>query len=184
MMTGERLVGLDLSVAVFREWALSDWTSPTTRGMLAEFLVRCVLNLEHEASPEWEYVDIHTPSGTIEVKSSAYLQTPTGSEPKFPKFEIAPKRNAWSNKYNRWIEENNPRRRATCYVFCAEVCKDWESFNPLDLRQWSFVVLPTKLIDRDFGDQKTVALSVLTRKYTVVKFADLADSIEKAMNFE
>ena len=75
----DEIAGLDRSVDEFRRWVLSDWKSPTTRALLAEFYVRCALGLDSELARDWEHVDIILGSGRkIEIKASAHLQPGKG----------------------------------------------------------------------------------------------------------
>ncbi len=45
-MNQDEFVGLNRSVGEFRRWVLSDWKSPTTRALLAEYYVRCALGCD------------------------------------------------------------------------------------------------------------------------------------------
>ena len=181
----DEFVGLDRSVDEFRSWVLSEWKSPTTRALLAEYYVRCALGCDHELAQDREYVDILLEDGgTIEVKTSAYLQPVRGGELKrtSPRFDIKEKTWAWSNELSDWKQSEAPKRWADCYVFCLENADNPAAYDPLNLSQWEFFVLSTSRIDETFGRQKTVAIGRLRQEgFRSVAFSDLASEISKIM---
>ena len=87
----DKFVGVNRSVDDFRRWVLSDWQSPTTRALLAEYYVRCATGTDGEPAGDWEYVDIILKDGMkVEVKSTAYLQPAgdVGLKMTNPRFDI------------------------------------------------------------------------------------------------
>ncbi|MDE2791265.1 MAG: hypothetical protein OXI81_12700 [Paracoccaceae bacterium] len=180
----ETFAGLDRSVDEFRRWVLSDWKSPTTRALLAEFFVRCITSTDSESAEDWNYVDIEWADGTtLEVKCSAYLQPKR--EGKLvqtpPRFDIGKKIWAWSNRKGDWLPEpDEPRRWADIYVLCLEKETDPDSYNPLDLSQWEAFVIPTSRLDENFPDQKTVSVKRLLQEgFQPVGFDRLGPEIER-----
>src|SRR6185503_5716161 len=60
----------------FWRWSASDLVSNASRGILAEYIVACALNIADGVRGDWDAYDLLTPSGVkIEVKSAAYLQS-------------------------------------------------------------------------------------------------------------
>ena len=182
--TNERFVGLDRSVDEFRRWALSDWRSPTTRGMLAEYFVRCATATDGRPAGDWNYVDIECSDGmTIEVKCSARLQPGKGGElvRRNPSFSIRQMTGAWSNREWAWLPKpDKPRRWADVYVLCLENETDPLKYDPLDLSQWEFFVIPTFRLDEKFGNQKSVSVSRLQQEdFRTVKFDILKSEIDR-----
>ena len=180
----DKFVGVNRSVDDFRRWVLSDWESPTTRALLAEYYVRCATGADSEPAGEWEYVDIILKDDTtIEVKCTAYLQPAGGAGLKRtnPGFDIEKKKYAWNTKSWQWEAESSaPRRRADCYVLCLENMKEPEAYNPLNLTQWEFFVVSKSRIDEMFGDQKTVTVGRLKQEgICSVSFDDLACAISR-----
>lgn len=185
-MRQDEFVGLDRSVDEFRRWVLSDWTSPTTRALLAEYFVRCALGCENELPQDWDYVDIILKSGkTIEIKASAFLQPAGDGELKetIPSFDIKEKKWAWSNELWGWKPPSEPPKRwADCYVFCLVNMESREAYNPLDVSQWEFFVLPTSRINETLGRQKTVAVGRLQQEgFRSVTFSGLAAGTSLAL---
>ena len=54
-------------------------------------------------------------------------------------------------------------RSADCFVFALHAEKDEEIANILDLGQWKFYVLSTKVVEAHFGSQKSVSLGQMKR---------------------
>lgn len=54
-------------------------------------------------------------------------------------------------------------RRSDVYVFCLLHHQDKQTLDPLDLDQWTFYVLPTRVLDERCPVQKTIRLSSLKR---------------------
>jgi hypothetical protein len=55
------------------------------------------------------------------------------------------------------------KRQADVYVFCLLAHKDKATLDPLDLSQWEFYVLPSKVPDEKLPTQKTISLAGLLR---------------------
>lgn len=75
-LTGDQqFVGLDADVQQFWRFALGDLRMNNARGYLAEFIVGKALGLGDIRRTEWDAYDLIWDGITIEVKSSAYLQS-------------------------------------------------------------------------------------------------------------
>lgn len=147
----------NLLLVDYWRWSGSVLLDNTTRGILAEFLVAAVLDLHKKPRREWDESDLRMASGTtIEVKSSAYVQSWKQSKFSIIEFGIAPHRgwNAETGEYREGI-----KRWADIYVFC--VFNGEEPLHPLDTNKWEFYVLPTKTLDEECPEQKTIRLSSL-----------------------
>jgi hypothetical protein len=166
--------GLNRSVAQFREWALGDLKSPTTKGMIAEYLVRCAIGLDKAPALDWDYVDIRTPLGSIEVKSSSALSGGPVHRPVRPKFGIEIK-TPWDAIANDWAPHDPTRRHADVYVFCLHGETDSRQADPLDTTQWQFWIVPSVRLTAECGHSaKTVSVSRLSKIVQSVSFGDLA----------
>ncbi len=154
-------------VDAFHAWALpAAMTSPTARGLLAEYLVRRAVGETTQPAEDWHYVDIECKNGlTIEVKCSAYLQPRKDNtlvKIRSPKFSISQKKGAWCNREWNWKPPpESPKRWADIYVLCLECETDPERYAPLDLSQWEFFVIATAEIDRTFKNQDSVTVGRL-----------------------
>lgn len=162
----------------FWSWAHSDLMGNTERGILAEYIVACSLGIEDQEREDWAPYDLLSKEGIkIEVKSSGYLQTWGQKKLSSPVFGIQ-KTFAWDPETNTYEEEK--KRQADVYVFCLHAHTDPESANPLDLSQWKFYVLPTKVLNEKIENQKQISLSSIIRLGAAeCKFCDLRSSIQQ-----
>ena len=150
-----------LKLADFWAWSSSDLLNNAKRGVLAEFLVASDLGIADGFRIEWDAYDLTTPSGiTVEVKSAAYLQSWKQDKLSDIGFSIAQSK-AWSPLTNRFSTES--KRQADVYVFCLLDHKDKSTVNPMDLNQWRFFVLPTTILDEEYGSMKRISLTKLLR---------------------
>ena len=167
-----------LQLLDYWRWSGSELLGNTTRGILAEFLIATALGLHKEPRREWAGFDFRMASGTtIEVKSSAYVQSWEHSKPSVIKFGIAPRFWNWDPETGESIGGTVKQRWADIYVFCVFTKKE-PPFDPLDTDAWDFYVLSTKVLDRELPEQKTIRLSSL-EKLSPRKccYADLKETI-------
>lgn len=160
----------------FWRWAYSEPAGNTMRGILAEYLVATALGAETDTRREWDAVDIRTSQGwAVEVKSSAYMQSWEQKKLSDIKFSIAPSA-AWDARTN--IQSKDVRRNADVYVFCVLHHRDKRTLDPLDLEQWTFYVLPTRVLDERCPEQKKIGLAGLRRlSPSRTDYAGLADAV-------
>ncbi|MFF5476706.1 hypothetical protein ACFY5C_05005 [Streptomyces sp. NPDC012935] len=145
----------------FWSWACSDLANNTMRGVLAEYLVATALGAAAGTRTEWDTVDIRTPEGwRVEVKSTAYLQSWAQSGASNVQFGIVPAA-GWDARTGTTSAE--VLRRSDVYVFCLLHHQDKQTLDPLDLDQWTFYVLPTRVLDERCPGQKSIRPSSLKR---------------------
>ena len=145
----------------FWRWSASDLVSNATRGILAEYIVAHALGLAAGVRAEWDAYDLVTETGLrVEVKSAAYLQSWFHKMLSAIGFGIRPTL-AWSADTNELATER--KRQADVYVFCLLAHKDKATVDPLDLRQWTFYVLPSAVLDERCPTQKRIGLAGLLR---------------------
>ena len=175
----EPFIGMNNTLLDYWKWAHSDIASNAERGKLAEYLVKCAVDSSSPCRIEWDAVDVISPDGIrIEVKSSAYLQTWNCSKLSTILFGIAPKI-SWDGETNTYNESAN--RNSDVYVFCVFACTDPSIANPLDLNQWEFYVLSTKILNDKIPKQKTITLRSLLKLGAVkTDYFNLASAISSA----
>ncbi len=156
-------------------WQGSVLLDNTSRGILAEFLVASAFGLHRKPRREWDESDVSMASGTtIQVKSSAYVQSWEQSKPSVIEFGIAPHR-SWNAETGEFRE--GVKRWADIYVFC--LFKGKKPLHPLDTSKWDFYVLPTEVLDREVSEQKNIRLNPLKKlKPYECQYADLKKTIE------
>lgn len=170
------------TLADFWRWGASDLLSNALRGMLAEFIVGSALGcVDDDIRREWDAYDLEAKGIKVEVKSTAQLQTWHQDRCSKLSFDIA-KTTGWDARANQPLP-GPPCRRADVYVFCVLTADDKATVNPMDLRQWEFYVVATKLLD-ELGDQKTIALTSLVARFELapISYAKLADAVKDAAN--
>ena len=161
----------------FWSWAYSDPLDNAARGVLAEYLVALAPGATSEARKEWAAYDLTTPSGiTIEVKSSAYVQTWAQEKPSVIAFS-AYEAQGWDPLTNEYA--STPARSADIYVFCVLAHLDRSTINPLDTRQWDFYVTTSARLNETIGSQRSIRLNPLLTKVAPTKanFSELNDVI-------
>lgn len=170
---------LPISLLSFWQWSASDVVSNATRGILAEYIVTSAIGVSDSIRTQWDAYDIKTDSGIkVEVKSCAYVQSWGQKKHSSIKFGIQPTReeDMVSKKYSHLVV-----RQADVYVFCLLTHKDKNTINPLDLGQWVFYVLSTKVLNETIGAQKSISLSSLERLTpNKCKYSDLKASVFEA----
>ncbi|MFI7393273.1 hypothetical protein [Streptomyces tendae] len=178
--TGDEPIRVDGEVVAtlgdFWSWACSDLASNTMRGVLAEYLVATALGAAAGTRTEWDTVDIRTAEQwRIEVKSAAYLQSWAQSRPSDISFSIAPA-TGWDAQTGS--TSMDVLRRSDVYVFCLLHHQDKQTLAPLDLGQWTFYVLSTRVLDDRCPHQKTITLSSLQQLHPVqTDFSGLSKAV-------
>ncbi len=161
----------------FWQWSSSEILGNALRGVLAEYIVSIDIGCDGQVREEWDAYDLVTPEGIkVEVKSASYLQSWEQKELSKISFGIQPTR-VWesSNKYSKEV-----KRQSDVYVFCVLAHKDKETVDPLNMAQWDFYVVATRVLDEKVGEQKSISLSSLLKlnPHNCV-FGDMRDSIKR-----
>lgn len=172
----EPIAGTTATVRDFWAWCLSDLRTNTVRPMLAEFIVAQALGAESRPRIEWAAFDVLTPEKVrVEVKSSAYVQAWVQPRPSAISFGGLNSRT--------WSDGVGPAASATynadVYVFALVIAQDHASYDPLDVTQWSFWVLPRQVVEAT--GQKSLALSrVSALAGAPVAYGELAGAVSAA----
>ena len=164
-------------------WAYSDILNNTDRAVFAEFVVGRALGVTDAPRVEWDAVDLRYRGKTIEVKSSAYVQSwhQEDDPPSQISFDLR-EGLSWDAATNTYQVE--PRRAADCYVFCVYTETERSRANILDVDRWEFYVISTEEINRQLGSQQSVALSTierLTKPVGPVSYARLKERVDSAL---
>ena len=171
---------VNANISDFWKWFASNLVTNSLRGVLAEFIVALSIGKTKDIRLEWDAVDLITDSGIgIEVKSSAYIQS--WAQESYSKISFGIQQTkGWDAKTNIYTGEL--KRYSDVYVFCVLYEKDQDKINPLDLDQWDFYVLPTKVLDEGLGNQATLTLdSLLKRGPVKTDFFHLKNVIEQSV---
>ena len=175
-LTGaEPFVGLEGTVADFWRFAMGDLRTNNVRGYLAEYLVAKAVGATQQRV-EWDAYDVITPDGiTIEVKTSAYLQVWAQNKPSAISFTgLCAKTWTPQDGYSAASSYN-----ADVYVFCVQTAASHDAYDPLELKQWDFYVLPNSVVAAT--EQKSLGINrVRTLSNGAIKLDDLAAAIATA----
>ena len=165
---------LPIDVLSFWQWSSSELLGNALRGVLAEFIVASTIDVLDKPREEWDIYDLKTANGLkIEIKSSAYLQSWTQNKLSTIKFGIQPTGESQSNTTLR-------TRKSDIYVFCVLAHVDKASVDPLNLSQWDFYVLETRVLNEKIPTQKSIVLSSLLKlNPTKIKYNELGEEIAK-----
>ena len=113
------------------------------------------------------------------MKASGYIQSWPQERLSAINFSIRPTY-GWDSETNTYASDC--ARQSDVYVFCLLNHKEQDTINPLDTAQWSFFVLPTKVLNEKVGGQKTIALSgVIKLGAKETDFAGLREAILPAV---
>ena len=129
------------TVRDFWQFALGDLRMNNARGYLAEFIVGKALGIENLKRVEWDSYDLLFGDITIEIKSSAYLQS--WEQKKVSTLQFS---GLQGTRYHPRAPGNGEdplgkRFNAMVYVFCAHTQTEHESYDQLDIAQWEFFVV-------------------------------------------
>ena len=168
---------LPLDVLSFWKWSSSELLGNALRGVLAEFIVASTIDILDKPREEWDAYDLKTKTGLkIEIKSSSYLQSWEQVELSKIIFGIQPTSD-WDYSINKRSKEK--MRQSDIYIFCVLSHKDKNSVDPLDLSQWDFYILETKVLNEKVKTQKTITLSSLLKlNPSKIKYDNLKQEIE------
>lgn len=127
-------------------------------GFVAEFLIAQALSKdEPDNCNGWTVYDLGYRGKRIEVKATSYWQS-------WKKSQIISEIRNFSIRKTYLDYQNNKSEKARqndIYIFCLDKGKTEEAANPLNLDNWDFYVVPTKVINDTFSDQKVLSLKRL-----------------------
>ncbi len=127
------------SIVKFWRWIAGDLRDNALRGEFAEWLVGLLLDIPMDVRIGWDSVDHRHNGVKIEVKSSGYIQGWSQKAPSRIFFGPLVKR-AWNADLG--VLDEIPQLNADWYVFALETCREGPEYNPLDLSQWLFYIVP------------------------------------------
>ena len=174
-INGEKLPETLIS---FWQWSSSELVGNALRGKLAEFIVATATGCAEGVNQQWDAYDLVTPEGIkVEVKSAAYLQSWTQKKLSSIQFGIQ-RTFGWDASTNEHLSDQT--RQADVYIFCLLKHKDKSTVDPLNMSQWDFYVLSTKVLDQKLGRQKTMSLSTLLKlNPLIVKYGEIGEAVKQ-----
>ena len=169
-----------LTLSDFWQWSASDVVGNTERGALAEFIVGTAIGaetIEDGVRDAWGPYDLRAGDIKVEVKAAAYVQSWDQAHLSAITFGYA-KTRKWDPEAGTM--EDEPSRVANVYVFCLLKHQDQATLNPLDMSQWEFYVVPTRVLNERKRSQSSITLRSLRSFCDPVDFDGLRDRIRIA----
>lgn len=149
-----------------------------------EFLVAKALGIEESYNSDyWRLYDINYRGKRIEVKTSSYYH----AFKEHLNTNISERRVFGITKaYSDYKDKNSSyERQNDIYVFCLNTGKTPESSDPLDLNNWKFYVVPTKVINEECGDAKTISIQKIRKLgFEGVGYFEIKERIDNLVDDE
>ena len=152
--------GIELGFNVMDYWRFQFSNLVDNLGYVAEFLIAQALSKdEPDNCNGWTVYDVGYRGKRIEVKATSYWQSWKASH------IISEQRNFSIRKTYLDYQNNksDKARQNDIYIFCLDKGRDEKSSNPMNLENWVFYVVPTKVINEMFGNQKVLSLKRLEK---------------------
>lgn len=149
--------GIDLDFAIIDLWKYKFSNIYNMQEVIAEFIVEKALNMEKSYNVDsWTLYDILYREKRIEIKQTSYYHT-WNENMKVSNQRIFGITKA-NSSYENSDEKNKYERQNDIYVFCLNIGETKETSNPLDVSNWEFYIVPTKVINKECGNNKTISL--------------------------
>jgi hypothetical protein len=144
-------------------------------------LVALDLGVADKVRSEWVAYDLKTPDGLmVEVKSASYIQSWAQRRDSSITFDVRPTL-GWDPDTAKFGAVR--RRQSDAYVFALLQHRDRATIDPLNVEQWLFYVVATRVLDAELRTQKTVSLEGLRRlRPIVVGFGNIREAIRKVID--
>jgi len=167
----------------FHYWAVGNLTGNLNRGLFAEWLVGTALGVikDGDTRDEWDAFDLQYGDLKVEVKASGLSHPHNPHRRSTPRFDIARRKWTWDAEVNTWRPLDPPRRQADVYVFCLHKVTPVTSKNVQDRDCWVFWVVPTRKLDNELGEQKSLGESTLDSLTTRVEWSEIRSSVQTAL---
>jgi hypothetical protein len=164
----------------FWQWAYSDLLSNRNRSILAEYFIGVALGVVEKPRVEWDAVDLRYRGFGIEVKSSAHCQSWHQKRLSPILFSIR-KAICWEAATGEFKGE--PTRSSDVYIFCVHTEKQTTraKISVYDVGTWQFYIVPTKRLNEEFGDSKSLGISSVQRVADACTFEGLKVAVDSVL---
>lgn len=156
----------------FWRFALPNLQMNNVRGWFAEFLVVRAVGIEAPIRIEWDDYDVVWGDIHIEVKASGRLQAWDQAKLSTVTFSGLSAR-TWTPDEGRAAERSY---KADVYVFAVQTAETHDDYDPLDIDQWRFAVLPVTAVAAT-GRRSLGWAAVRNLAGGDITFAELRDDI-------
>ncbi len=149
---------------------------------VAEFLVAKALGLDLPHNKNgWTTFDILYKEKRVEVKTSAYFHSWRGDGKVSGRRVFGIPKTVGQHDEKREV----PERQNDVYVFCLNLGNSFESSDPFEMAHWEFYVVPTSIINHEFGDRNMVSLDrlkTITPEWGKVLYSQLKAAVDAALS--
>ena len=149
--------------------------------VIAEFIVEKALGIGKAQNTDyWTLYDILYRNYRIEIKESSYYHSWNKGG------KVSTQRTFGITKANSNYEnadlENRFERQNDIYVFCLNTGDTKETSNPMNLDNWEFYVIPTKVINEKCNNNKTINLGKIKKITNMIKYEKLKETIDNLID--
>ena len=151
--------------------------------VIAEINVKKALGIDKAQNIDyWTLYDILYKNFRIEIKETSYYHSwnENGKISKQIMFGIT---KANSN-YETVEMENKFERQNDIYVFCLNKGETKETSNPLNINNWEFYVIPTKVINEKCNNYKSIGLERVRKLTKAISYDKLKETIDKIIEID
>ena len=181
----QEIVGLSgLTVEDFWIWGYSDMLTNVVRNTFAEFLVGFALGRLHTPKSGQDSIGFDYRDKQVMVKAAAFVQSDATQKKKSKiNFDIR-------NRTGKAGGDSGTLRASDCYVFCLYACENYQDKDAarnalINVTNWSFYVIPTRLLNQLVPAKKTVGISWMEEHCPdgAVRFSNLKRRIDSVLGF-
>lgn len=149
--------------------------------VIAEFLVEKALGIDMAQNTDyWTLYDVLYRDYRIEVKQTGYYH-PWNENSKISKL-----RRFGITKANSSYESNETvnkfERQNDIYVFCLNIGETRVDSNPMNVDNWEFYIVPTKIINEKCGDNKSIGLKRVRELSDKIDYDKLKEKIDQIID--
>lgn len=144
---------------------------------IAEFIVEKALGMEKSHNTDsWTLFDIMYRNTRIEIKETSYYHpwNENGKISNQRTFGIT----MANSKYENEEQENKFERQNDIYVFCLNTGETREESDPMNLNNWEFYIIPTKVINERCGNNKTISLNRIRKLTQKINYEEIKNQID------
>lgn len=183
-MTGKEkftINGNELEFGIIDFWQYKYSNIYNMQEVIAEFLIEKALGMDKSYNTDsWTLFDIPYRNKRIEIKQTSYYH-PWNEDGKISNQRVFGITMANSN-YEKPEEENKFERQNDIYVFCLNSGTTKETANPLNISNWEFYIIPTKIINELCGKNKTISLNKVRKITQKIEYKNIKEYIDNLIN--
>ena len=172
--------GKKTNMSMLEMWRMKYSNIYDIHDSIAEYIVAKALGKEKlDNTDYWTLYDIDYHGVRIEIKETAYYHSFNEAGAKRSQrrtFDIG-------KRYSKYKDSKSEKKRQNdIYVFCLNTGNEKEDSYPLEMDNWEFYVVPTKLINEKCGDNKTISLGKVKTLTEITEYSNLKCKIDKIVN--